>query len=417
MMGERPAAARTGLVVALVAALAFVILAVVAVPWGWLPGERVHPVDANSVFTAAQIERNEHVSWMFRLVSWGNLALGLMASLWLGFTSSGGRLLRGLPGPWAVRIVLGTGVVLGVVMAVRVPLSVRAHSVARDAGLSSQGWGSWAIDEAVALAIAWVFTAIGLLVVLAIARRAPKTWPAWAAAAAAALAFAGSFIYPVAVEPLVNNFSSLPEGPLRTEIFKLAEAEDVPVDDVLVADASRRTTTLNAYVSGFGSTRRVVLYDNVLSGLPQPEIEVIVAHELAHAKHRDVLVGTALAAAGSAFGVGLLGWLLTDRRLLRRARSAGPEDPRIVGAILALAAVGTLAASPVQNTISRAVEARADRTSIEATGEIDTFISMQRELTLRSLSDPTPPWLSQFWFGSHPTVLQRVGLAEQLRRP
>lgn len=414
MRRDLPPAARTGLVVAAVTGLAFVLLAAVLVPWAWLPGHRVEAVDARSVFTAAQIDRNEHISWMLRLASWGNLAIGLLVSLWLGFTRSGGRLLSRLPGPWWVQVVLATGVVTGLGALARIPLSIRAQVVSRDAGLSSQGWRSWSVDELMSFGVVWIFTAIGLVVVLAIARKAPRAWPAWAAGAAAALAFAGSFVYPVVVEPLFNDFSSLPEGQLRSDIFALAQKEGVPIDDVLVADASRRTTTLNAYVSGFGSTRRVVIYDNLLTGLPRSETEVIVAHELGHAKHDDVLVGTALGAVGSAFGVGLLGWLLTSPRLLRRAGADSASDPRIVGAVLALAAVGTLLASPVQNTISRAVEARADRTSLEATGATDTFISMQRQLTLRSLADPTPPWLSQFWFGSHPTVLQRIDLAEKL---
>jgi STE24 endopeptidase len=82
--------------------------------------------------------------------------------------------------------------------------------------------------------------------------------------------------------------------------------------------------------------------------------------------------------------------------------------------MLALVAVAMLVASPVQNTVSRAIEVRADRDSLVATGESDTFVSMQRELALASLNDPTPPAWSQFWFGSHPTVLQRAGLPSSL---
>jgi STE24 endopeptidase len=82
--------------------------------------------------------------------------------------------------------------------------------------------------------------------------------------------------------------------------------------------------------------------------------------------------------------------------------------------VLALAAVAGLAVSPVENTISRAIEVRADRDSLAATGEAGAFVAMQRQLALTSLSDPTPPAWSQFWFGSHPTVLQRVGLARSM---
>ena len=142
---------------------------------------------------------------------------------------------------------------------------------------------------------------------------------------------------------------------------------------------------------------------------------MIVAHELGHAKHDDVLTGTVLGALGAATGMGVLGLVLGRRRLLDQAGVDGLGDPRVVPLLLALAVVGSLLSSPVQNTISRAIEARADRAALEATGDPETFIAMQKQLALRSLSDPTPPRWSQFWFGSHPTTLQRIGLAEAVR--
>jgi STE24 endopeptidase len=198
-------------------------------------------------------------------------------------------------------------------------------------------------------------------------------------------------------------------------VLRLAQREHVHVDDVLEADASRRTTTLNAYVSGIGSTRRVVVYDTLLNGLPRKQVLVVVAHELGHAEHHDVVIGTTLGAIAGVGGVSLLALALDSDRLRRRTRVDGPSDPAAVGVILALVAVGTLLASPVQNTVSRAIEARADRTSLEATHADRAFVEMQRQLALRSLQDPTPPWLSQLWWGSHPTVLQRAGLPASLR--
>ena len=118
----------------------------------------------------------------------------------------------------------------------------------------------------------------------------------------------------------------------RTELLALAEESGVPVRDVLVSDASRRTTALNAYVSGFGATRRIVVYDTLLDGLPDGQIESIVAHELGHVVNRDVLTGTLIGALGAAAGTALLGWLLSWTPLLRRAGADGPGDPRVVPA-------------------------------------------------------------------------------------
>ena len=402
------------LAVTVVSGAAFLILAAVLVPWHWLPGGHVEAVPAADVFSAAQIARGEHVSGLLRHAAWGNVVIGLLVAAVLGFTRLGGAVVGRLPGRWWSKVTLGCLIVSLAGAIASLPLGWSAQRVELAEGLSHQSWAGWLSDRAISLGVTWVFTTVALLVVVGLARLAPRTWPLWAALAASSLAMLGSFVYPVVVEPLFNHFTPMKAGPLRSDVFRLAEQEHVHIDDVLVADASRRTTTLNAYVSGFGSTRRVVVYDTLLDGLPQPQIEMIVAHELGHAKHDDVLLGTALGALGAAFGVGLLGLVLGSRRVLGRAEVGGLADPRAVPLVLALAVVGSLLASPVQNTISRAIEARADRTALEATQDPDTFIEMQRQLALRSLADPTPPAWSHFWFGSHPTTLQRIGMAEEI---
>jgi STE24 endopeptidase len=183
------------------------------------------------------------------------------------------------------------------------------------------------------------------------------------------------------------------------------------VEDVLVSDASRRTTGLNAYVSGFGSTRRVVLYDTVLDQLPDAEIESIVAHELGHVAADDVLTGTLMGALGAGAAVAALGWLLSWTPLLRRAGAESAGDPRVVPLVLLLVAVGSLGATPVQNLVSRHVEARADLRALDLTGDAPAFIAMQLRLAVANLSDPDPPAVWQWFFGSHPTGPQRVAFA------
>jgi STE24 endopeptidase len=207
----------------------------------------------------------------------------------------------------------------------------------------------------------------------------------------------------------------MPQGAFKQSVLRLAAREGVHVDQVLVADASRRTTTLNAYVSGFGGTRRVVVYDNLLRDLSPAEARVVVAHELAHARNNDVLLGTGLGALAAVGGVAVLALLLDTARLRRWARVRGAGDPAAVALVLALVGVGGFLASPAQNTVSRAIEARADRVSLETTHAGSAFIAMQRRLALTSLADPTPPRRSQIWWGTHPTVLQRAGLPQSLR--
>ena len=411
-------ARKPAMVVAALAGMCFLVLAATLVPWDWVPGGTLRPLPASEVFTPAEIARAEEYSSLRRYLGWASLLVSVLVALGLGLSPWGSRLVRMLTGRlrWWLAVPAGALALVVIGRLVTLPLSLLIRQRNLDYGLTNQAIGGWSVDYVKSLLLSWVFTGLLLLVVVGFARRSPRLWFAWSAAAALLLTVAGSFFYPVVVEPVFNTFTPMHAGPFKQSIFVLAENEGVTVDDVLVADASRRTTTVNAYVSGFGGTRRVVVYDNLLNQLTADQARSVIAHELGHARHNDVLVGTALGGVGSVFGVAVLALLLDSAALRRRARVRGPGDPAVLALVLALTTVGSLAASPVQNGISRAVEARADRAALLATGQEKVFIEMQHQIAVRSLSDPTPPALSQFWFGSHPTVLQRAGLPSSLAR-
>lgn len=397
-------------------AAVLVLLAVVLVPWQPVPGGPVDRVDASSVFSPAEIVRAEDYARWARTWSWSSLVLALVVASVLA-TGPGRRLVDRLPGPWWVRVVLGVVAFQLAVRLATLPFAVLLRRHQRDYDLTRQPWGEYAVDLLKGQALGIVVTSTALVVLVGLARRWVRAWPAIAAAVMAALVVVGSFVYPLLVEPLFNSFTPLPDGGLRTAILQVADEEGVPVDEVLVADASRRTTTLNAYVSGFGTSRRVVLYDNLVEDLPQDQALSVVAHELAHARHDDVLVGTGLGAAGAAMGVGVLALVVgawSRRRAAGDVRHTGMADPAAVPLVLALLALGTLLSAPVQNGISRQVETRADVDALRATGERESFVAMQRRLALRSVSDPTPPAWSQWWFGSHPGTLTRIAVAERV---
>jgi STE24 endopeptidase len=401
---------RWSLVTFLVATIAFVAVAALFIPWHPVPGGTPTPVHENAVFTQAQISRAHAYSDPARHLGWASLAVSMVVTLVLGLTPLGRRLAARLRGWWWVRVVQAVVGLAVIGRLVTLPFAVIGHHRALDYGLSTEAWGLWTVDLLKGLVLTVVISSLLLLVLIGCARHFPRAWPAVAGGVLGCLVMVGSFVYPVLVEPAFNQFTPLQNGPLRTDILELADREHVHLDDVLVADASRRTTTLNAYVSGFGSTRRVVLYDNVVHDLPRGQILSIVAHELGHARHDDVLTGSVLAALGTVLGIGLLGLVLP---LVRAA--PGLRDPTVVPLVAALVAIATLAASPVNNGLSRLIETRADVASLEATRDPVTFEKMQRELDLHSLSDNGPAW-SHFWFGSHPTTLERIAIAEQLGR-
>jgi STE24 endopeptidase len=411
------AARRVALLAAVALGVALVLVIALRTPWEVLPeppGGRT-PVDPTAGLSAEQLERATSFAAAVRPASLVSLLLGLSVSALLGLTRLGARLVpavaRPLGGGRAAQVLLGTAALVVLGRLVTLPVSAYAETVRHRYGLSTRSWGLWLRDVAVATAISAVLTALALMCFLWLVRRAPRTWWAWAAVTAAGFVVVGSFLYPVVIEPAFNSFESLPAGELRTDLLALADESGVPVQDVLVSDASRRTTTVNAYVSGFGSTRRIVLYDNVLEDLPDDEIESIAAHELGHVVNQDVLTGTLIGALGAAGGVALIGWLLSWTPLLRRAGAESPADPRVVPLVLLLAAAGTLVATPVQNLVSRQIEARADRHALDLTRDPQAFVRMQQRLATRNLSDPDPPAAWQWYFGSHPTAAQRIAFA------
>lgn len=398
------------------AAAGLVAAASLLVPWDWVPGGSLHPAEAHEVLTSAQIVRAEEYSAVRRYLGWSSYGVSLLVAIGLGFTSAGASLVRRTTSrlPWWAAVAVGVLLVLLVGRAATIGFGAAIRRQDLAYGLTEQSWAGWALDQVRSLGVSWVTIALVVVMVVAVARRHPRRWFLGGGAIAAGLVVAGSFLYPVLVEPVFNRFEPLRDELLRESVLDLAERQGVEVDQVLVADASRRTTTLNAYVSGFGSTRRVVLYDNLVRDLDRSHARAVVAHELAHAANRDVLLGTGLGALAAVLGVALLALVIDVPAVRRRADVDGPGDPAVVPLALALAAVATLVASPVQNTISRAVEVRADRGSLAATRDPEAFVDMQRELALASLADPSPPVWSQLWFGSHPTLLQRAGLPSSL---
>jgi STE24 endopeptidase len=323
---------------------------------------------------------------------------------------------RPLGGGFVAQVLLGTLALVTIGRVATLPLDALAERVLRRYGLSTQSWGSWLLDAAKGVGVATVLSSFVLLAVLALVRVAPRSWWAWAAAVTAAFVILGSFVYPLLVEPVFNSFSSLPAGQLRTDLLAMAERDNVPVKDVLVADASRRTTSLNAYVSGFGSTRRIVLYDTLVAKASPAEVELIVAHELGHAKRQDVLHGTLLGALGSAAGVCALGLLLSWTPLLQRTGASSPGDPRVIPLLLFLVAFASLVLAPATNVMSRRIEARADVHSLDVTSDVPTFIASEQRLARTNLSDLDPNPFLYVMFASHPSSPQRIALAREWAR-
>ena len=372
---------------------------------------RVQPsvrADLQQHFSAAEIERGARFArpQLGLALARASVDLAALAAL----TRRPPRWLRrGRSRPARASAASGAGLVVALALP-PLPLQAMARRRAIAVGLATQSWRGWAIDLGKATAIEAVLAGAAASGVTALTRRYPRGWWLLAGAGSVAVGALIAAIAPVVLDPVFNDFDPLGEGPLRADVLELAGAAGVKVGEVYSVDASRRTTAANAYVTGLGPTKRVVLFDTLIDRYDRDQVRVVVAHELAHVRHRDVLRSVAyagLVAPAAALSIQRLSWSLSRER----------GTP---AALPALALAATLVSAPVAvigNRLSRAVERRADAYSLELTGEADAFVSFERQIALQNVADLDPPgWITAL-LATHPATAERIGLALSYRTP
>ena len=366
------------------------------------------PVEARAYFSEDRLQTAERFRAGQRWIAIG--AIGVELGVLALIVARPPRRLRDWhPGrPVLAGAAAGAAVSLALTTA-GLPLGALARERAKDVGLVTQSWGGWAGDVVKSAGIGAVIAGAGGALLIFGIRRFGGRW--WIPGAAVVIAFgaATTLLWPVVVDPLFNRFEPLPAGRERAAVLELADRAGVDVGEVYVMDASRRTTAANAYVAGLGQTKRVVLYDTLLEDFSFDELRLVVAHELSHVDNRDVPNGLVYLAIVAPFGL-LAAARLTDR--------LGPEDhgPRTIPAAALALALLVPGNTGISNQLSRDVERRADVYAMELTGAPEASIRFQQRIAVQNVSDPDPPRAWQVAFGTHPTTLERIGLAEALVR-
>jgi STE24 endopeptidase len=377
---------------------------------------------AEKYFTAAEVERGLEYALERRLLFWGSAAAELGVLMFLGLTGAGRRLadfaLRAFKGRWFPTVLAVGAVCFCGVQLLQFPFALGRFYLARSWGLTSRGAAPWFAEYLLSLALELAVGAIVLIGFYLLLRLMPRFWWLAATLGGGLLAALGAFLLPIAIAPLFNTFTPLAQtdwAEREPAIRRLVAAAGVPVQDVLVMDASRQGEHTNAYFTGFGPTRRIVLYDTLLKKHSPDEVASILAHELGHWTHHHIVKGICLGMLGT-----LVGLLLLDR-LLRRFMSRAPwrlsslADPAGLPLILLLAYLGSWLARPAENAVSRYFERQADATSLELAGRPQVFISAEKKLAQDNVGNVAPsPW--NIWlFATHPSALERIGMAEDWR--
>jgi len=373
-------------------------------------------VNASDLFAADEIERARRYHRPLYLALGADLALQLAVLAAIAFGPPGDWLWDVTSGSWWARTLELTALALGVGALVRLPLSAwRGWAHERRWGFSTQSLRAWLVDVVKGLVLGAALTGVGLVALVGAARAWPGWWPLVAAPGAALLTLVLSLFAPLLFERLFNRFWPLPDQELALDLRGLSERAGVPVRTMLVSDASRRTRKHNAYVSGLGPTRRLVLYDTLLEDVPAGELRGVVAHELGHRRFRHVAAGTVLGMVGSAAAVLIIWGLLSWSWLLSAGGASGPGDPRVVPLVLLILWLLEIAALPFETWLSRRWERTADRFALELTGDGEALEQMHRRLALANLSDLDPPPLLYTLLFTHPTPPERIAAARMNR--
>ncbi len=246
-----------------------------------------------------------------------------------------------------------------------------------------------------------------------IAAHTPKRWWLWLWGIGIPFLFFQIVLTPILIAPLFNRFTPMPPGHLKESILALAGKSGISGAHVFVIDTSRRSTHVNAYVAGLGPTTRIVLNDTALQILPEDQILAMLGHEMGHYVEGHIWVQF----AGGCIGLGiflylafkLLPAIVEKKRLIWKYSNI--LDPAALPVILLFISLFTLIQAPIENAESRYLERRADAFGLKITHLNEPMARLFVGFVERDFSDPDPPALIQFWFGSHPPIRERIATA------
>ena len=320
---------------------------------------------------------------------------------------------------WAILIFIAFNLILYIVM---LPLQYwQGFVLGHRFGLSNQSLPAWFIDILKDRAISLIINSgiMTLLYVLII--KLPKTW--WIAAAAVLILFfiLASFVYPIVIDPLFYKFTPLKDEVLLKEINAMADRAGIKIDKILIADASRKTNTVNAYFTGIGDTKRIVIYDNLINNHTRGEVLSVIAHEMGHWRYRHILYNTIIGCAEIILLVFILKMVqsgIASNTEIQSARtgagfSAGFGQPinfgvKLVAILFILYSFISYLSMPLDNLISRQFEKQADRASVALTGDPAAQVKIFENLAITNLSDVKPGKTLEYLIFSHPPIMDRI---------
>jgi STE24 endopeptidase len=310
-------------------------------------------------------------------------------------------------------------VLLGVA---QLPIEMYGHSLSLKYAQSIQGWGSWLWDWSKGEMITVVLGLMVVVILFAVIRKAPKTWWMYFWFVSIPLVLILALIAPWVLDPMFHKFVPLQgtHPQLVANIAKLTQraGDPIPPERMFLMEASEKSNQINAYVTGIGASKRVVVWDNTIKKLTPDEVLFVVGHEMGHYVLGHVVIGIVLGLLGSLLGLVVANYAL--QWMLRRWGGAwgvrGQDDWAALAVLLLIASVLGFVSDPIGNGISRRIEHAADVFGLEV---IHGIVPEPQETAAQSfqvmgdldLADPNPPEIITLWLYSHPPLAERLKFA------
>lgn len=376
-------------------------------------------------FTDEQIAAGREHSFQRRMLFWSAQAVVLVFLGWAALGGWGRTLADTFDaqtgGRWWATLLLVGAVLFAAQTVLTFPASaVAGWAVPRSWGLTDRSFPSWLGDYGKGLALSAVFGAVVVVGLYLLMRLMPRLWPAAAAGGAVVLGMTVAFLMPLIIAPLFNEFTPIAKtkwAHLEPRIAVLTKRAGVQVGEVLVADASRQGRHTNAYFTGFGPTRRIVLYDTLLDSHSPEEVESVLAHEIGHWMHNHIAKGILLGAAGSLIGLFALSWLLGWAVGREPFLLKSPADPAGLPLVMLAGFLAGWIAMPIEHAISRHFERQADAAALDLAGDPEVFIEAEKRLAADNISNVAPNPFAVWLFSTHPPAVERIEMAEQRLPP
>ncbi len=274
--------------------------------------------------------------------------------------------------------------------------------------MSNQTLGAWLLDEVKGLGLGLVLGTLALVAIYAVLRKAPRTWWLWGALVTIAFAMFIAAIAPVYLEPVFNDFKPLPDSQLKQQILSMARANGIPATDVYEFDASKQTKRMSAHVSGLLGTTQISMNDNLMKRGSPEEIKGVLGHEMGHYVLHHVYKGITFIGIIIVVGFAFLRWSF-DKLQVRQGARWGLRDVTDVAALpllMFLLSAYMFVLTPVNNTLTRTMEAEADNYGINVSRQPDGFA--QAAMHLSEYRKMQPGHLEEILFYDHPSGWNRI---------